>query len=175
MIIPVQGRHFVGKEMTIIKKKKKMEGVPGLNPAHAPAFRSPFCTDRLIHELTFIMSENKVTLLGLCPSPSLCLFLSVSVQCTLGWPKMHMRIFTWNIPWPGARGRRVRKYIRFFILFIPRSSNCKNLFADFRKFISQHFLLIYIIFHILTQPRNSRFIFNKFQRHSLIFMRSIAT
>ena len=31
--------------------------------------------------------------------------------------------------------RRVKKYIRFLILFIPWSSNCKkNLFPDFRKF-----------------------------------------
>ena len=38
--------------------------------------------------------------------------------------------------------RRVRIYIRFFkILFISRSSNCKNLFADFQKFYYTTFLM----------------------------------
>ena len=38
--------------------------------------------------------------------------------------------------------RRVRKYIRFLILFIPRSSICKkNLIADFRKLYYTTFLM----------------------------------
>ena len=50
--------------------------------------------------------------------------------------------------------RRVRKYIHFLILFIPWSSNCKKPFSQiFGNFITQHFLWIYIIFHILTQPK----------------------
>ena len=56
--------------------------------------------------------------------------------------------------------RRVRKYIRFLILFSQRSSDCKKPFSRiFGNFIAQHFLWIYIIFHILTQPKNPLFFF----------------
>ena len=39
---------------------------------------------------------------------------------------------------------RVRKNIRFLILFIPRSSDCKNLFTNFRKF---HYTTILMNLH----------------------------
>ena len=50
---------------------------------------------------------------------------------------------------------RVRKYICFLILFIPGPGIVKiPFFRIFRNFVTQHFLCIYIIFHILTQPKN---------------------
>ena len=58
---------------------------------------------------------------------------------------------------------RVRKHIRFLILFIPRSSN----FKIFGNFNTQNLLWIYIIFHILSNQkiRQKKY---KFQRHSIL-------
>ena len=65
---------------------------------------------------------------------------------------------------------RVPKYIYIFLKFCSSHERAivKNIFADFRKFYysTQHFLRIYVIFHILTQPKNPRFFFYNFQRHS---------
>ena len=49
---------------------------------------------------------------------------------------------------------RVRKYIRFEILFIPRSSNCKKPFRGFSDILLLHISYESIVFHILTQPKN---------------------
>ena len=92
------------------------------------------------------------------------------IVCTIGCPKMHL--FPWNIPWPGAK--ESLSDVGFENIFVfkfcssPERAIVKNLFADFRKFITEHFLWIYIIFNILTQPKNPRifFFFYNFQRHS---------
>ena len=63
--------------------------------------------------------------------------LFATCVCTLGCPKMHL--FPWNIPRPGAK---------------ESLSDVGFENISFFNFIAQHFLWIYIIFHILTQPKN---------------------
>ena len=70
----------------------------------------------------------------------------------------------WKLEWC-----RVKKNIRFLNLFIPRSSDCKNNFSRILgNFIRRHVVWIYIIFHILTQPKIRENKYSKFQRHSLL-------
>ena len=83
----------------------------------------------------------------------------------LGCPKMHL--FPWNIPWPGAKESLsdvgFENIFVFLILFIPRASNCKKPFRGFSEILLHNiFLWIYIIFHILTQPKNPRNFFLQF-------------
>ena len=75
-----------------------------------------------------------------------------------------------QILWRRAKEKcRIRKYIRFLILFIPRSCECKRPFRGFSEILIQKISIwIYIIFHILTQPKNyTKKKCYKIQRHSL--------
>ena len=80
--------------------------------------------------------------------------------CTIGYPKMHF--FPWIIPWPGAKeslsdvGLKNMFVFKFKFCSSPERAIVKNLSLIFGNFITQHFLWIYIIFHILTPPNNPR-------------------
>ena len=105
-----------------------------------------------------------------CPSDTIQ-NLNRGVHCTEGWPKKtgfsvknFMTEGKGKLEW-----RRVRKYIRFIILFIPWSSNCKKTFSRiFGNFNTQNLLWIYIIFHIFPNQKIREKNNYKFQRHSLL-------
>ena len=71
--------------------------------------------------------------------------------------------------------RRVRKYICFLILFIPRSCNCKKPFRGFSEIYYTTFFMNLHNFPYFDPTKKSAIFFYNFQRHSLYFMRSIAT
>ena len=63
--------------------------------------------------------------------------------------------------------RRARKYIRFFlILFIPRVSNCKNLFADSRFYYTTFLKNLHHFPYFDPTKKSAIIFFYNFQRHS---------
>ena len=95
--------------------------------------------------------------------------------CTLGCSKK-TQLFPWKIPWPRAKESLSDVGLENIFVFefcsSPDSAIVKNLSADFWKFYYTTILWIYIIFHILTQPKIHEKKYYNFQRHSLYFMRS---
>ena len=92
--------------------------------------------------------------------------------CTLGWPKKGIERVVVKFKAKGQEKAWVMqssKNIRFFILFIPRSSDCKNNFPRiFGNYIYTTFLMNLFHFPYFDPTKKSaKKKYYEFQRHSL--------
>ena len=103
---------------------------------------------------------------------------NLNVNCLGPQPSMYNRV-AWktaisvkNSMTEGKRKlewRRVRKYIRFLILFIPRSSNCKKPFRGFAEILIHKTTYEFRSFSIFYPTKKfAKKKYYKFQWHSLL-------
>ena len=103
--------------------------------------------------------------------------LLIIINCRLdGWSKqkytlMYNRVSLKHSMTGGKRKlewHRVRKYIRFLMLLIPRASNCKKPYRGFSEILLNNITYKFTSFSYFDPTNKSAIFFNNFQRHSLL-------